>query len=53
MKIKGRIGRGRRENPGLDEKTRVGVPTPVLKITKSIDNFHTASLGSRSGKIFR
>ena len=35
MKIKGRIGRGRRENPGLDEKTRVGVPTPVLKITKS------------------
>ena len=46
-------GGGKRENPGLAEKTMVEVPTPVLKITKSIDNFHAASLGLRSGKIFR
>ena len=48
-----RQGRGKRENPGLAEKKNKGGSSTVLKITKSIDNFHAASLGLRSGKIFR
>ena len=38
MKTKGRIidKGGKKENPGLDEKTRVGVPTPVLMIAQGV-----------------
>ena len=35
MRTKGRIIReGKRENPGLSRKTREGIPSPVLIISK-------------------